>query len=142
MFEFIKNWGGLVGLLSGLFVLYDRFYKNRPVASLAVKHVDGLSKPVCIRIENTTKYDILVGSAFIRPNGLYSVGDDKEFLVPPDGKAELLIKAKSNAASDWTAKKRYVEFWVHWRRGNATWLPQIPIPVCSTTKLVRSLGDI
>lgn len=50
-------------------------------------------------------------------------------------------KYKDNVAVE-ALGTRYVEFWIFWRRGNATWLPQIPIPVCTNTQTIRELGGV
>jgi hypothetical protein len=39
-------------------------------------------------------------------------GDSKELIIMPKFKDGIAIEAMGN---------RYIEFWIHWRRGNATW---------------------
>jgi hypothetical protein len=60
-------------------------------------------------------------------------GDSKELIIIPKFKDGIAIEAMGN---------RYVEFWIHRRCGNATWLPQIPVPVCTNTKTTRQLGGV
>jgi hypothetical protein len=150
--------GGIVGLLGGLVVLFDRYYKGRPVASLTV---DTLSpsgrKLVCVRIQNTTPYDVVIRHPTNRQRIYYLTQDEEPgtllqgaagtlkfaFMLKPDETKKLIIKAyiKDNVPLE-VKKPGYVEFLIPWRRGNATWLPQIPILVCSTTQIVRELGGV
>jgi hypothetical protein len=150
--------GGVVGLLGGLMSFRDRFYKGRPVASLTTRNSSGRNL-VLIRIKNTTDYDIYVNGA-AEWRGIYFLTEDATtlnivrgqvqknmftpFMLKPDEIKELLIMAKykDGVAVEARSGNRYVDFWLHWRRGNATWLPQIPVPVCTNTSTVRQLGGM
>ncbi|MET3911915.1 hypothetical protein ABID59_006282 [Bradyrhizobium sp. S3.3.6] len=148
--------GGLVGLAGGVASFYDRFYKGRPVASLTTRNSSGRTI-VLIRIKNTTSYDVVVTGSKERKN-VYFVAEDSTtlniikgqmdrsaptFILKPDETRELLImpKFKDNMPVD-VLKPGYIAFWISWRRGNATWLPQIPVPVCTTTQTIRKLGGV
>src|SRR5262249_23518982 len=72
MSEWFTSIGALVGWLSGLFLLYDRFAKGRPTASFAVKGKYG-----CIRITNIGDYDIAVVDACVKPK-VYFLTEDME----------------------------------------------------------------
>jgi hypothetical protein len=149
--------GGVVGLLGGLTSFRDRFYKGQPVASLTTNNSRG--RPlVQVRIKNTTEYDVVVNGGAER-RGVYFLAEDFEtgtivrgqikkgmfspFVLKPGDSKELIImsKFKDGIAIEATGN-RYIEFWIHWRRGNATWLPQIPVPVCTNTKTIRQLGGV
>jgi hypothetical protein len=59
----------------------------------------------------------------------------------PDAK-QLIIKAKfDGGVPREVIRSRYAEFVIRWRRGNSTWLPQLPVLVCSTTHVIRQLAD-
>jgi hypothetical protein len=58
MFEF-STLGAIVGFIGGGIVLFDRYCKGRPVASLSMMDDEG-KRRICIRIKNTTAYDIAV----------------------------------------------------------------------------------
>lgn len=148
--------GGVVGLISAGFVLMDRYYKGRPVVSLTTRQENGGTK-VCLRIKNTTAYDIAVlGNKVTRgwlflPAKVYFLTDSiskralpaaqrgkpPQFMLKPDEVKELTINPEyeNNRALEDTEPGR-VDFWIQWRRGNATWLPQIPLPVCTSTATV------
>jgi hypothetical protein len=65
------------------------------------------------------------------------------FILKPDESKELLIMPKFEGGMPVEAiKNQYVEFWIYWRRGNATWQPQLPVPVCTTTGTIRQLGSV
>jgi hypothetical protein len=149
--------GGVIGLFGGLMSFRDRFYKGRPVASLTTNNSSGRTL-VQVRIKNTTEYDVVVNGGTER-RGVYFLAEDfgtgalvrgqikggmfSPFVLKPGDSRELFImpKFKNNVAIEATGN-RYIEFWIHWRRGNATWLPQIPVPVCTNTKTIRQLGGV
>jgi hypothetical protein len=145
--------GGVVGLLGGLTSFRDRFYKGQPVASLTTNNSGGRTL-VQVRIKNTTEYDVVVNGGAER-RGVYFLAEDFEtgtivrgqikkgmfspFVLKPGESKELIImpKFKDGIAIE-AIGNRYIEFW----RGNATWLPQIPVPVCTNTKTIRQLGGV
>ena len=152
--------GGVVGLISAGFVFMDRYYKGRPVVSLTTKLEDGRTE-ICIRIKNTTPYDVAImgnkvtrGWLFRRCN-VYFLSDGQstrallnaqsgkppQFMLRPDESKELTIcpTVENNMPLEVTRPGR-VDFLIQWRRGNATWLPQIPLPVCTSTEAIRLYG--
>lgn len=147
--------GGIVGAIGGAASFYDRFYKGRPIASLTTRNSFGRNL-VLVRVKNTTNYDVVVGSTSER-RGVYYLSDDTSqlsnikgqlgkgfpFILKPDEIKELIVmpRFKDGVAVE-ALGRRYVEFWIYWRRGNATWLPQIPVPVCTSTQTIRQLGGV
>lgn len=149
--------GGLVGLLGGLASFGDRFYKGRPVGSLTTQNSFGNSL-VHVRIKNTTNYDVMITYATERRGVYFLAGGPevesivrgqlgkeafKAFMLKPNEERELRVQAKykDGVAVEALAKK-YVEFWIHWRRGNALWLPQIPLLVCGDTQMIRRIAGV
>ncbi|MBH5391877.1 hypothetical protein [Bradyrhizobium diversitatis] len=149
--------GGVVGLLGGLASFRDRFYKGRPVGSLTTQNSFG-NNVVLVRIKNTTNYDVVITSATER-KGVYFLADGPEiesiargqlgkaafraFMLKPNDEKELRVQAlyKDGIALEGLGKK-YVEFWIHWRRGNALWLPQVPLLVCGDTQMIRRIAGV
>lgn len=150
--------GGVVGLIGGLLVFYDRYCRGRPVASLTVNEVSAPPrKLVCIRIKNDTPYDVAILGARNR-QGIYFLTENEQtrsllagaigalkfaFVLKPTETKELIIKSnyKDGVAMELLGN-RYAEFIIRWRRGNSTWMPQMPIFVCSTTQVIRQLGGV
>jgi hypothetical protein len=152
----LSELGGIVGLIGGLLVFYDRYYKGRPVASLTISEKSSGRKLVCVRIKNTTPYDVAILDAKNK-QGVYYLTEDEAtrslvagamgaakfaFMLKPDETRELIIMSHFDSGVPVEVKKRYVEFAIYWRRGNATWLPQVPLLVCSTTYVIRRLGGV
>jgi hypothetical protein len=147
--------GGIVGLIGGAASFYDRFYKGRPIASLTTRNSSSRTL-VLVRVKNTTSYDIVVESTSER-RGVYFLSEDSStrsiikgqlakgfpFILKPDESKELLVMPKfKNGMAVEALGSRYIAFWINWRRGNATWLPQIPVPVCTSTGTIRQLGGV
>jgi len=147
--------GGIVGLFGGLVVLYDRYYKARPMASLTVNvGTPSVRKTVWIRIKNPTPYDIAIIGATNR-QGVYFLAENEEthtliegasgnlrfaFMLKPNETKQLIVCAKFKDGIPLEITNRYVEFLIWWRRGDATWLPKMPVFVCTTTEVIRLLG--
>ncbi len=64
------------------------------------------------------------------------------FMLKPDETKELIIKSKFKDGVPLEVMSRFVMFRIWWRRGNATWLPQMPVVVRSTTSVIRQLGGV
>lgn len=152
-FELIKTIGAFVGLVTGAFVFYDRFNKGRPVATLTFKE-EGTRKLACIRVSNPTPYDVMIIDTLVSPS-IYFLTDDFEiknlvrgaagkgisFILKSHDSREVLIAPlfKDGVALELT-KPGAVNFWIYWRRGNATWLKMPPVPVCTSTEILRKFG--
>lgn len=155
----IRDVGGIIGTIGGLVVLYDRYYRGRPVASLTTNKI-GDRTTISIRIKNTTAYDVAimgnkVTRGFLKPCKVYFLTDSKstrallnaqtgkppQFMLKPEEVKELLINpAFENGVALEIKDPGRVDFWIQWRRGNATWLPQAPIAVCTSTEAIRLYG--
>jgi len=147
--------GGIIGILGGGAAFYDRFYKGRPTASLTTGNSFGGTQ-VLVRIKNTTNYDVVIRGSTER-RGVYFLSENSDtvniirgqtgkaphFALKPDESRELLVMPKFNGGLAVEATARgYIAFWISWRRGNATWMPQIPVPVCTTVQTIRQLGGV
>src|SRR5579863_7285584 len=95
--------GAIVGFLGGAIVLIDRYYKGRPIASLSTVD-DGGTRRVCIRIRNTTAYDIAVMDLIVKPPIYHlaesldvkdlirgAMGQSPKFLLKPNEEKNLII---------------------------------------------------
>jgi hypothetical protein len=141
--------GVLFGWLSGLFLLYDRYAKGRPTASFAVKGKYG-----CIRITNIGDYDIAVVDACVKPK-VYFLTEDIEvgtllkgaegqqptFMLRPREEKELFIAPLYANGKQRALEHQNVTFCISWRRGNVTWLPQMPVYVRTSTSTIRQYAE-
>jgi hypothetical protein len=144
--------GGVVGLMSAGIVWMDRYYKGRPVVSLTTQNASGQTL-ICIRITNTTPYDVAIIGSNVRP-AIYYLTEDRDprsliegqagkvpqfMLKPTESRLLILMPFIKNGVPLEIVKKR-VDFWIQWRRGNATWLWQPPLAVCTSTDAIRLYG--
>jgi len=152
-FELLKTIGAFVGLITGVFVFYDRFNKGRPIATLTF-HEEGTRRVASIRITNPTAYDVMVIDTVVSP-ALYFLTEDFEvaslirgasgkgvaFILKSQESRELYLAPiiKDGIAME-LSKPGKVNFWIYWRRGNATWLRMPPVPVCTSTDIIRKFG--
>jgi hypothetical protein len=153
VFEAIKTTGSFVGLLAGIAVVYDRLARGRPSASLTISTYLGDRPSPRIRISNTSRLDIAVLDITVHPE-IYltaeggqpedrlraSLGERPSFMLKPGEQREIWIlpKFENNIALE--IKPGRVAFRVSWRRGNATWLPQVPVTVRTSTLMIRKYG--
>ena len=127
--------------------------KGRPVASLTITEDTG-RKLVCIRVSNISPYDVAIIGMKVKPPVYFlteslevrrliegAVGYKPSFMLKP-GKEKQLILApnfQGNVAIEALAAQR-VTVWISWRRGNATWLPQVLLTVSTDTTTIRQFG--
>jgi hypothetical protein len=145
--------GAIVGFIGGGIVLFDRYYKGRPIASLSMMDDEG-TRRICIRIKNTTAYDIAILDLVVKP-AIYHLAEDMstrniikgtmgrhpKFLLKPDEEKNLIIAPlfDSSVAREVTQGGR-VNFYVGWRSGNSTWWWRRAVPVCTHTDTIRFFG--
>lgn len=153
MFNWVRDIGSLLGLITGAVYFFDRLAKGRPIASLTISHRDG-RKLACIRIVNVSKYDIAIINFSVDPKTYFlsqdmeiknivrgASGEKRLFMLKPEESKELIIAPlfKDNLALEaGPAHNVCFSFW--WRRGNATWLRQFPVRVRTSTTTIRQYG--
>ena len=153
MRELFTTIGSFVGLITGILFFYDRFAKGRPVASLTISQEAGRPSPR-IRISNASLYDIAIHDITTRSTAYLlseeegaegnlraSYGMRPYFMLKPNESKEVRIVPRfvSGVPVEVMGYQRII-FWVWWQRGNATWLPQIPVPVFLSTDVIRKFG--
>jgi hypothetical protein len=152
MIEFLKTLGSFLGLITAVVFFYDRAAKGRPIGSITVKQGNG-RKLVCIRISNPSDYDIAILGMEVIPRTYFltedmevrslvanQLGEGPYFLLKPREERELVIAPlfENNVALE--MKPHDVKFKIYWRRGNATWLKQWPVHICTSTTTLRKYG--
>jgi len=142
--------GALVGLLTGIFTLWDRYARGRPIACVAFGPDD-----VLLRISNPGDYSIFILSAKTIPD-VFFLSRDKEIRsiirdqlsditywpIEPKGTAEFVIADRFKDGKKLGLTDQRVWFRVSWRRGSTTWLPQIPVTVRTKTSTVNKIRDV
>jgi hypothetical protein len=142
--------GALVGFLTGIFTLWDRYARGRPIACLAFGPND-----VLLRLSNPGDYSIFILSAKIIPKVFFlSSGPDIRTIIEdqlsgitywpiePKGIAEFVIADLFEGGRKLSLTDQRVSFSVGWRRGSTTWLPQIPVTVRTKTSTVNKIRDV
>ena len=149
IFEMLKDVGSVMGLLSGVFLVWDRFAKGRPICSLSIVR-EGSHAYACLRIENVGTHDIAVLDVQVKPDVYIlskdlgsdslvdaSFGKRPSVMMAPKDKQVFIIAPRyaDNQVRDEGVPR--VRFSVYWRRCNATWLPQIPVWVVTSPAIIR-----
>lgn len=137
MFDAVTRVGSIVGLLSGIFLVYDQFVRGRPIASLTIS-TEGTRKIPCIRIDNITPYDVAITNTEVRPKTYFMVenldvrrvikgaaGKSPYFMLKAGESKELKIAPMFKDGVPLEVTAHSVTSLIYWRRGNATWMPQM-----------------
>ena len=128
MFEWIRDIGSIVGLLAGVFLIFDRLLRVRPVAYLA----DGGSVESSLIVKNPSNIGVSIRgiSAFPRVVSIAAGSTMEDFvssmlrdglvveIAPGDERKFPLI------LRDESASRMLILLW--WRRSDRTWIPQFP----------------
>jgi hypothetical protein len=150
--ETIKLVGSIVGLLTGLFVFFDRILRGRPIAYFTVRG-EGESKEAVVCVRNASQHDILVFAVEASPSVYFFVmkndtrdvikgamGKLPQFILPRESDKDVFLGNffENNVPKD--LKPQKVRIKISWRRGNMTWVPQIPVIVWTDTETVKKFG--
>jgi hypothetical protein len=150
--EAIKLVGAVVGLLTGVFVVFDRYMRGRPIASLSFP-IENNRPAAKFRVKNVGLHDIAVMDITGLPD-VYRLADSMEtgniiratmgrkqfFTLKPDEERELYLISRIVNNVPVEAVYQRVRFRISWRRCNSTWLPQIPVCIFSDTKTIQKFG--
>jgi hypothetical protein len=142
--------GALAGLLTGIFTLWDRYARGRPIACVAFG-----PKDVLLRISNPGDYSIFILSAETIPDVFFlssgtsirsiirdQLSDITYCPIEPKGTVEFVIADRFKGDKKLSLTDQSVCFRVIWRRGSTTWLPQIPVTVRTKTSTVNKIREV
>jgi hypothetical protein len=151
MLEAIKLVGGIAGLLTTAFVIWDRWVRGRPLAWMdATKRFTGNPEEY-IRIKNPGYGNVFIRKVRVEPLNIYGVAKDPSVraitsalfnmdvnvLLRPGKTHDLgIIKFPKKLDKPQDAPSRRVCFLIYWRKTSSTWLPQVPVVIMTST------GDI
>ena len=141
----VETIGSYCGLIAFVFTVTDRFLKNRPVADISMIQ-RGQTRVPQITLKNVDDRSIIVRGIEVRPDAYFvepgsEVRDLVEaqrkgfprILLKPGETQEFTIYSKCKDGIPLETQYNRVRAVIHWRRGNAMWLPQPPVRVFLTT---------
>jgi len=143
--EAIKLFGGIAGLLTAAFMVWDRWTRGRLMAWVTAKKF-GANPLEDIRLKNPGYGDVFVLRVRAYPR-LYDVAKDRSVratITDTGLKSDVRVLLKQNEERDLSifpnrptgSSSRRVCFLVFWRKTSSTWLPQVPVVIMTST------GDI
>jgi hypothetical protein len=136
------------GLLSDIFIVWQRFLAARPVVSIAVE-----SKSDCyLRCKNATKYDIMINRIRAIPKTVFVARDHSLIaitdgligvpftaLIPPDATYDFpLIVRRGELLDDNAPRSRFMII-ISWRSTRSTRLPRWPVFIWSSMQSLQAL---
>jgi len=152
--EFIKTAGGIAGLATAAFMVWDRWARGRPLAWVtATKRFAGNPEDyICIK--NPGFSDVFIRGVRVYPKRIYGVAKDNStkaiassfyadvnVLLPPGEEQYLpIIEFPKDLDKPLDTSRRWVCFLIFWRKTSSTWLPQFPILVITSTRDIESIS--
>jgi hypothetical protein len=135
-----------MGLLSSIFLVWDRFLAARPVVSIAVES----KSHRYLRCKNATKYDIMIKRIRTIPKTVFVareysiiaitdglIGVPFTALIPPDAAYDFpLIVRRGELLDDNAPRSRFMII-VSWRSSRSTWLPRWPVFIWSSVQTLQ-----
>jgi hypothetical protein len=157
MLENIKLFGGIAGLVSATFLVWDRWTRGRPLAWVtATKRFSGNPEEY-LRVINPGHSDLFIRAVRVYPRTarvFYGVAKDHStraitstlyktdvnVLLRP-GKDHSLPIIKLPTTSGSPPKAPWVVcFLIYWRKTSSTWLLQLPAVVMTTTRYIERIS--
>jgi hypothetical protein len=149
MLEAIKLVGGIAGLLTTAFVIWDRWVRGRPRAEVTVKTFAGTRE--YISIKNPGDSNLLILGVSVHPP-IYGVGKDRSAgaAIVDAAKRDwnLLLRASEtrdlpifdHRKQEDVSKNQRVRFLIHWRKTSSPRLPQVPVWHLTSTDYIRRIA--
>jgi hypothetical protein len=153
--------GAIVAFVTGLFTVWDRWARGRPLAWVTKQTLRGVPFRF-IRIKNPGPGDVFVRGvrAYGGGYGVFktqSVGDlafkpDVHVLLRRDAEHDVPLKPMTltppiisaitgNSAAQMPRMSRRICFVVSWRKTSSTWLPQFPILLITSTGEIEHISS-
>jgi hypothetical protein len=148
MIEEIKLIGGIAGLATAAFTIWDRLVRGRPLAYIVVNGEYGTPFHY-LRVRNIGDVGIIVTGVRARPAGSVAkdhsiraivsgvVGDAPAAIIDPGADHDFVL-LRGEAEEDGPSMPIWL--FVFWRRTSATWLPLPPRIVRTSTGDLRLMG--
>jgi hypothetical protein len=137
--EFFKTVGALVGLVTGIFVVIDRFLRDRPIVDMRPHGSGGGRHPVQLVVTNVSKQSILIRRIDCKPVWLAASASEelgaivraaagtqvRLVILPGETHTNYLITR--GEWEDLKDEEAAVSVVVRWSFTSSTWLPQVPV---------------
>jgi hypothetical protein len=144
--------GAAVGFLTGVYTLFDRFMRGRPLAYLSASG-PATNALLHLRVKNMGQQDVLLRRLFSIPQ-LYQVSKDDSAkaiieaqiyetpfaaVLQPGEHMDFPVFASELGRALTPESRAPCAFVISWRKASCPWLPQIP--VCHFTS-VYTIGQL
>src|SRR5262245_51330675 len=149
MLETIKLVGAIVGLATGVFTVWDRWVRGRPLAWVTAKQA-GANAFTYIRIENPGPADVFIVGVRAHPP-IYRVARDhrEEAIGDAMDNVDVNVLLRQGEVYDLPifqypdrpkeASSQSVRLAVSWRKTSSTWLWQFPVRVFTSTDDIQRI---
>lgn len=146
--------GSSVGLITGIYTLFEKVLKQRPTIWLSKSNTRNALMRV--RVRNRGTQDIAVIGSSVLPR-IYSLsnsdeleamidaqlGDSSYRLIQPESTADLHLLTMVEGGRSLDNEDRPVWMFVFWRRTGSMWLPRIPLMLhAKTSEITRLSGAV
>jgi hypothetical protein len=154
MLEGFKLAGAIVAFVIALFTIWDRCARGRPLAWVTAEKF-GVNPLEYIRIKNPGPGDLFILGVRAYPPTIYGVSRDRSstaiadalsfkidvnVLLGPGETRDLPIIDGRDPRISKDAPSRRVCFLIYWRKTSSSWLPQVPVPVITSTHDVQRIA--
>jgi hypothetical protein len=142
--------GAAVGFLTGVYTLFDRFMKGRPIAYLVVSG-PSTGATLSLRVKNIGQQDVLLRRLFSFPP-LYRVTKDDSSLaivqaqyrpfiavLQPDEQIDFPVFPSRSGRVPTREGWESCAFMISWRKATCPWLPQIPVCLFTSVHTIEQL---
>jgi hypothetical protein len=138
--EAIKLFGGIAGLATAAFTIWDRLARGRPLAYVTLKGSPG-NPYQYVRVKNVDRMDILITAIRPSPSRFRiskghslraivgaAMGERPAAILAPEQEHDfpVIIKSDEPASTIW--------FFISWRRASVTWMPLPPKVISTSTR--------
>jgi hypothetical protein len=149
MLEAIKLVGGIAGLLTAAFVIWDRLVRGRPRAEVTVETFAGTRE--YLSIKNPGDSNLLILGVSVHPP-IYGVGKDRSAgaAVVEAAKRDWSLLLRAGETHDLpifdhrnqedVSNNQRVRFLIHWRKTSSPWLPQVRVRHLTSTDYIRRIA--
>jgi hypothetical protein len=159
MLEAIKLVGGIAGLLTTAFVIWDRWARGRPLAWVTIKKL-GVNPYKYIRIKNPGPADVFILRVRAYPSRPYGIARDHstkailEAAFKSDAKVFLwqgdvidlpIIELSKPVVEDQhkateAPTNQSVWFVIYWRKTSSSYLRQVPVMIMTSTRDIERIA--